>query len=180
VLVVVLWFETQASSRDRYLLIPALVSLAIPQLVIGGGQYSLFLALGIEGTATGLFIAHFTPVMAYVAIVLAGPWRGFDNRYMAAARALSSSPLRNVLRIKLPMLKASLLTAAAVGFGVSMVQFVPAQLAAAGRYSTLPMEAVTLTSGGNRSLTAAYALALAIPPLLVFLASGLLGRPRWR
>ena len=42
------------------------------------------------------------------------------------------------------------------------------------------MEAVTLASGGSRPLTAAYALALALPPLLAFLAAALLGRPRWR
>jgi ABC-type uncharacterized transport system YnjBCD permease subunit len=42
------------------------------------------------------------------------------------------------------------------------------------------MEAVTLASGGNRQLTAAFALALAVPPLLAFLGAALLGRPRWR
>jgi len=63
---------------------------------------------------------------------------------------------------------------------VSIAQFVPAQLIAAGRHATLPMEAVTLSSGGSRALTAAFAMALAVPPLLAFLAAALLGRPRWR
>ena len=35
-------------------------------------------------------------------------------------------------------------------------------------------------SGGNRALTAAFALALAVPPLLAFLLAAMLGRPRWR
>jgi ABC-type uncharacterized transport system YnjBCD permease subunit len=42
------------------------------------------------------------------------------------------------------------------------------------------MEAVTLSSGGSRSLTAAYALALSLPPLVAFLLAGWLARPRWR
>ena len=99
---------------------------------------------------------------------------------VAAARALAASKLSAWRRVKLPLLKAPLLTATAIGFAVSIAQFVPAQLIAAGRFSTLPMEAVTLASGGNRPLTAAFALALAVPPLLAFLAAALLGRPRWR
>jgi putative thiamine transport system permease protein len=60
------------------------------------------------------------------------------------------------------------------------VQFVPAQLIGAGRVVTLPIEAVTLTSGGDRALTAAFALTLAVPPLIAFALAGFLGRPRWR
>ena len=99
---------------------------------------------------------------------------------MAAARALAVSRFSAWRRGKLSLLKAPLLTAAAIGFAVSIAQFVPAQLIAAGRFSTLPMEAVTLSSGGNRPLTAVFALALAVPPLLAFLGAALLGRPRWR
>ena len=55
------------------------------------------------------------------------------------------------IRVKLPLLKAPLLTSAAIGFAVSIVQFVPAQLIAAGRYSSLPMEAVTLSSGWEQA-----------------------------
>ena len=176
----VTWFETQPRARDKLVLGLAVLSLTLPQLAVAGGQYRLFLDLGITGTLVGLFLAHLAPVAAYVLIVLAGPWRAFDARYVQAARALSAAPRRAFLAVKLPLLKAPLLTAAAIGFAVSIVQFVPAQLVAAGRYATLPMEAVTLSSGGSRPLMAAFALALALPPLLAFLAAALLGRPRWR
>ena len=176
----VLWFETQAPRHDRWVIGLALAALALPQLASAGGQYRLFLPWGLTGTLTGLFLAHLTPVTAYVLIVLAGPYRAFDRRYVAAARALAATPLSAWRRVKLPLLKAPLLTAAAIGFAVSIAQFVPAQLIAAGRFSTLPMEAVALASGGNRPLTAAFALALAVPPMLAFLAAALWGRPRWR
>ena len=176
----VLWFETQGVERDRWVIGLALLALALPQLASAGGQYRLFLPLGLTGSLSGLFLAHLTPVAAYVLIVLAGPYRAFDHRYVAAARALAASRLAAWRRVKLPLLKAPLATAAAIGFAVSIAQYVPAQLIAAGRFSTLPMEAVTLASGGNRPLTAAFALALAVPPLVAFLAAALLGRPRWR
>ena len=179
-LLAVLWFETQPQPRDRWLIWLALLSLAVPQLAVAGGQYRLFLEAGLGGTLPGLFLSHLTPTLAYVMIVLSGPYRAFDGRYMQAARALGTSSLASLLRVKLPLLKAPLLTAAAIGFAVSIMQYVPAQLIAAGRFATLPMEAVTLASGGSRPLTAAYALALAVPPLLAFLFAGILGRPRWR
>ena len=179
-LLAVLWLETQPQRRDRWLLWLALLSLAVPQLAVAGGQYSLFLGTNLGGTLPGLFLAHLTPTLAYVLIVLSGPYRAFDSRYTQAARSLQASPMAALLRVKLPLLKAPLLTAAAIGLAVSIVQYVPAQLIAAGRFATLPMEAVTLSSGGSRPLTAAFALALTLPPLLAFLLAGILGRPRWR
>lgn len=176
----VLWFETQPQARDRWPLGLALLCLALPQLAMAGGQYRLFLSAGLTGNFFGLLLAHLTPAAAYALVVLQGPYRAFDGRYMAAARSLSVPTLSAWRKVKLPLLKAPLLTAGAIAFAVSIVQFVPAQLVAAGRYSTLPMEAVTLASGGSRSLTATYALALAVPPLLAFLLAARLGRPRWR
>lgn len=176
----ILWFETQPPRRDVWLIGFALLSLALPQLAVAAGQYRLFLALGATGTLPGLCLAHLAPAIAYVAIVLQGPYRAFDGRYMKVAHSLQTSHPAALLLVKLPLLKAPLLTATAIAFAVSIGQFVPAQLIAAGRYSTLPMEAVTLSAGGNRPLAATFALALAIPPLIAFLAAALLGRPRWR
>jgi putative thiamine transport system permease protein len=175
----VMWLETQSPERDRWLLLVAAFVLCLPSLVIGLGQYRLFLQLGISGTMLAMFFAHVLPVAAYLFIMLQGPYRGFDQRYAAAAQGLGVSTPRFLVNVKWPMLKAALFSSFAVGFAVSMAQYVPAQLAAAGRFSTLSMEAVTLTSGGNRALTAAYGLALMALPLIVFLGAARLGRPRW-
>jgi putative thiamine transport system permease protein len=176
----VLWLESVPQSKDKGLLWLSAFALCLPALVIGLGQYRLFLALGISGTATAMFFAHILPVAAYVFIMLQGPYRGFDDRFRSAASGLRASRAHFLRQVKWPMLKAALLSAFAVGFAVSMAQYVPAQLAAAGRFSTLPMEAVTLTSGGNRALTAAYGLALMALPLIVFVVAGRLGRSRWK
>lgn len=180
VVLVVLWLEAMGRAGDRLVIGLAVAALSLPQLASAGGQYRLFLPLDLTATLPGLFLAHLTPVAAYVLIVLVGPWRAFDMRYVQVARSLSASRPRALLRIRLPLLRAPVATAAAIGFAVSIGQFVPAQLIASGRFSTLPMEAVALAAGGNRALTAAFALALAVPPLLAFLAAARLGRPRWR
>ena len=175
----VAWLEWQSALRDRWMLAASVLTLCLPTLVIGLGEYRLLLQLGMTGTAPGLFIVHVIPVTAYQFILLQEPYRGFDCRWRSASDGLSVSPSRFLAQIKWPLLKAPLFAAAAVGFAVSMAQYVPAQLAAAGRFSTLPMEAVTLTTGSNRALLAAYALVLMALPLVAFLLVGILGRSRW-
>jgi putative thiamine transport system permease protein len=175
----VAWLEGVKPSRDRLMLWLAAFTLCLPSLVIGLGQYRLFLAFGITGTALAMFLAHVLPVAAYAFIMLHGPYRGFDRRWQATAAGLGQNRAAFLMKIKWPLLKAPLLSTFAVGFAVSMAQYVPAQLAAAGRFATLPIEAVTLSSGGNRALVATYGAALMALPLIVFLAASWLGRPRW-
>jgi putative thiamine transport system permease protein len=175
----VAWLETQPQRHDRFMLLLSGTALCLPALLIALGQYKLFLAGGITGTGTALFFAHSIPVTAYAFIMLHGSYRGFDARWQAVSSGLMASRRTFLTSIKWPLLKAPLLSTWAVAFAVSVVQFVPAQLAAAGRFSTLPMEAVTLSSGGNRGLIAAYALTLAVLPLLAFTIASRFGRARW-
>jgi putative thiamine transport system permease protein len=62
-----------------------------------------------------------------------------------------------------------------VGFAVSVAQYLPTLFVGAGRFNTVTTEAVTLASGAQRSLTAAYAWLQWLLPALVF-AAGRLGR----
>jgi putative thiamine transport system permease protein len=177
---VVTWLETQPKKLDRIAYSAATAMLCLPALLVALGQYRLLLWLGGTGTWVGLMFAHLLSVTAYVVVMLAGPYRAFDPRWQSASRGLGTSRAAFLLKIKWPMLKAPLLSALAIGFAVSIAQFVPAQLAAAGRFSTLPMEAVTLSGGGNRALIAVYALVLMALPLIMFQISSWASRPRWR
>jgi putative thiamine transport system permease protein len=175
-----IWFETMRAEFDRYALAVAALVLCLPALVLGLAEYRLLLQLNLTGTASGLFLVHLVPALAYAFIMLMGPYRSFDPRWQASAAGLGTSPWIFRTRIKWPLLKAPLLSAFAVAVAVAIAQYVPAQLAAAGRFSTLPMEAVTLSSGGNRALIAAHGLLLAAFPLLVFVMAHWFGRARFR
>ena len=172
----IFWLETVPEKLDTPLLACAIAALALPSLLIADGQYLAFLNLGLNGTWVGVFLAHLTPVFAYVFIVLKGPYRAFDPRYRSVSLGLNTDQYRFWLSVKLAMMKPALAAAAAVGIGVSIAQYVPTQLIAAGRMTTLPIEAVTLSSGGNRPLLAVFALMLAVVPALAFVAAARLGR----
>jgi putative thiamine transport system permease protein len=179
VLAIVVWLETLPQRFDRLAMFAATLMLCVPALLVSLGQYRLLLQLGWIGTGFGLFSAHLLPVMAYVFVMLQGPYRGYDQRWLSVGQGLGVARFKFLMQVKWPMLRGAITSAGAIGFAVSIVQFVPAQLAAAGRFSTLPMEAVTLSSGGNRALISAYALVLMLLPLLGFIGAAWFSKSRW-
>jgi putative thiamine transport system permease protein len=75
---------------------------------------------------------------------------------------------RVLWRVRLPMLLRPVLVAAAVGFAVSVGQYLPTLLIGMGRVTTLTTEAVALSSGGDRRLIGVYALSQTVMPLVGF------------
>ena len=154
------------------------VPLLVPQIAFLFGVQVLLIRIGLDGTLLAVVWAYIVFVLPYVFLSLADPFRALDPRYAAGAAALGAKGGRIFLTIKLPLLTLSVLVAAAVGFAVSVGQYLPTLFAGAGRVDTLTTEAVTLAGGGDRRIIgmlaiaqsalplAAYGFALAIPALL--------------
>jgi putative thiamine transport system permease protein len=68
----------------------------------------------------------------------------------------------------------------AVGFAVSVAQYLSTQFVGAGRHTTVTTEALTLASGGQRTLMAAFALLQALLPALAFGAAWWIARRQAR
>ena len=66
------------------------------------------------------------------------------------------------------MLSRAILVAAAVGFAVSVGQYLPTVLIGAGRLETITTEAVALASGGNRRVIGVYAFLQMLLPAAGF------------
>ncbi|MCU0912425.1 MAG: ABC transporter permease subunit [Rhodobacteraceae bacterium] len=163
------------STRSLWLLYTPLL---VPQVAFLLGLQTLALGAGARDGRLAVIAAHLVFVLPYVFLSLADAWRAWDARHGTLARALGASRNRTLLAIRLPMLLRPILTAAAVGFAVSVGQYLPTLLIGGGRVGTLTTEAVALASGGDRRLigmtalaqTAAvllpFALALALPRIL--------------
>jgi putative thiamine transport system permease protein len=82
--------------------------------------------------------------------------------------------------VKLPMLAGPLMTAAAIGFAVSVAQYLPTLFMGAGRVATLTTEAVTLSSGSDRRVVGVYAFLQAMLPFLAYGAAVLIPAMLWR
>jgi putative thiamine transport system permease protein len=178
VVLTVAWFEAAPPGWDARVLPLVLAPLVLPQLLLLVGLYCGALALHLDGSLIGLAWAHLLLVLPYTFTALAPAWRSFDRRYEWSALTLGRSRLAFWWQVKGPLLAAPLASALAIGFAVSVAQYLATQFIGAGRHATLTTEAVTLASGGQRNLAAAFGLLQALLPGLVFGAAAWLGRRR--
>jgi len=150
--------------------------LIVPQISFMFGLQVLSIWLGVDASFPALVLAHLVFVLPYVFLSLSDPWRAHDRRHDLIAAGLGMSRSRTLIRIRLPMLTRAILTAAAVGFSVSVGQYLPTVLIGAGRLTTVTTEAVALAAGGNRRVIGVYAFMQTLLPFLAFaIATGLPG-----
>jgi putative thiamine transport system permease protein len=153
------------STRALWLLY---LPLLVPQVAFLPGLQTLFLGLGIESGRLSVMAAHLVFVLPYVFLSLSEPFRAWDARYGTVAATLGAGADGVLWRVRLPMLLAPILTAFAVGFAVSVGQYLPTLLVGGGRVPTLTTEAVALASGGDRRAIGVWSLAQTAAALLPF------------
>lgn len=176
VALVVAWLEAVPAAWDARVLPLVLAPLVLPQLLLLVGLYRGALALQLDGSVWGLAWAHGLLVLPYTFTALAPAWRSFDHRYEWSALTLGRSRLAFWWQVKRPLLAAPLASALAIGFAVSVAQYLATQFIGAGRHATLTTEAVTLASGGQRNLAAAFGLLQALLPAGAFALAAWVGR----
>lgn len=145
-----------------------LLALALPVVLWVYGLHLLSLAWGWDLTLRGVWLAHTLMVLPYTLVALAPAYHGFDVRYAHLCASLGQPHWRFLVRVKWPMLKAALVSAFAVGFAVSVAQYLPTLYVGGGRISTVTTEAVALAAGGQRSLAAAHACLQWLLPAMMF------------
>ena len=173
-LLAIAWLEAEDRAgvkRRANVFHPIYLPLLLPQIAFMFGAQVFAVKLGIDGTLPAVAWAHFLFVFPYVLLALADPWKALDPRYARSAAALGSSPTGTLVRIKLPILLRPILIASAIGFAVSVAQYVPTLFVGGGRVATLTTEAVALASGGDRRVVGALAVLQSLLPLIVYLAA---------
>ncbi len=151
--------------------------LLIPQAAFLFGAQILLVQAGLDGGWTALIWSHLLFVLPYVFLSLSEPYRALDPRYARTASCLGAASARVFWKVKLPLLTRAILIAAAIGFSVSIGQYLPTVFAGGGRLATLTTEAVGLAGGGDRRVIGAYAILQALLPFVAFSIAILL--PRW-
>ena len=149
----------------------AYAPLLVPQIAFLYGFQVVLVQLALDGRWLAVAWSHFVFVLPYVFLSLADPWRALDVRYPRSAAALGATPWQALLRVRIPMLARPIGVAFAIGFAVSVGQYLPTLFAGAGRIATLTTEAVTLSSGADRRILGVYTFLQAALPLLVYVAA---------
>jgi putative thiamine transport system permease protein len=154
-----------------------LLPLLVPQIAFLFGVQVGLLRLRLDGQWWTLLWSHLLYVVPYMLLSLAQPYRAFDERYMLQARGLGKSYWRALWRVKWPMLLRPIMYAMAIGFAVSLAQYLPTLYVGAGRFSTLTTEVVALGVSADRRVLGVYATVQWLLPMLIF--SLALWLPRW-
>lgn len=151
--------------------------LLLPQVGFLFGVQVLWVTFDIDASLPAVIWTHLLFVLPFVYLALADPYRALDPRIERSARVLGASPARVLLRIKLPLLLRPVAAAAALGFAVSVAQYLATMFAGGGRIATLASEAIGMASGADRRLLGVVAFAQAALPLIAF--SIALAVPAW-
>jgi putative thiamine transport system permease protein len=174
----VAWLELALPQWDTALRRLLYLPLLLPGVLWVVGIHRLALAGTLTGTWLGVLLAHLLAVLPYTLIALSPAYQAFDTRYESLSATLGKSRWGFLSQVKWPLLRQSLWSTAAVGFAVSVAQFLPTLYIGEGRIVTVTTEAVTLSSGGQRSLIAAFAWLQWLLPAIAFSLAAWLGRPR--
>lgn len=145
-----------------------LLPLLLPQIGFLPGLTTAFLRLGLPPGWLAVLWAELLFTFPYALIVLAGPWQALDPAMLRSAAGLGAAPWCCLWRVKLPLLLRPIAAAAAVGFAVSVAQYLAVLLPGAGRVVTLGTEAVALASGADRRAAAVMGLLQMVLPLLAY------------
>lgn len=172
----ILWLESEIDDKSTMFINSAYLTLIFPQIGFLYGLNVVMLRAGLGGSWLTVTWVHVLFVLPYMIMTLRDSWRAFDPRFARAAAALGASPFRILLAVKLPVLLRPLLAAAAVGFSVSVAQYLSTLFIGAGRIATLTTEAVALSSGSDRRIVAILAVLQAVLPLLMFASALMLPR----
>ena len=165
------WEARSGRSRSGRALKSLFVPLLVPQVAFLFGLQILFSFLGQDGTFPAVLLAHLVFVFPYVFLSLSDPWWSWDLRYGQLTRALGHTADFVFWRVRLPMLARAGLSAAALGFAVSVGLYLPTLIIGAGRWPTITTETVALASGGDRRIAGATALLQALLPFAGFAAA---------
>lgn len=144
------------------------VPILLPQIGFLFGLHVLLIYLNLNGSICAIIALHLMYVLPYVYLTLKGPYLAYNENYLLEANRLNNRPWRHYFVIKIAMLKPALFTAFAMGFSVSIAQYLPTLIAGEGRHSTLTTEAVAQAASGNRKQVGSMALLQAFFPVIVF------------
>lgn len=151
--------------RTEWMLLP----LFLPVLPLVVGQYQLTLWLELSPSWVAVLMAHMLWVLPYVYLVLKPAYQALPADQLLCARTLGLGPMALLLRIKCPLLLRPLCAALALGFSVSLAQYLPTIFIGAGRIDTLTTETLTRFAGGDKRLLGAQTLVLVLLAFAVYL-----------
>ena len=98
--------------------------MATPEIVLGASLLTLFLQMRFATGFTTIFIAHVMFIISYVVVTVKARLVGFDRHLEEAAMDLGANEWTTFRKVTLPLIAPAILSAALLGFAISIDDFV--------------------------------------------------------
>ncbi len=114
-----------------------LLPMLVPGVLIAVGVFYIYIRLQIVNTMAGIVIAHTVLALPFVVLTMLAAFRGFDFRQEQAAMSLGASRLSAFLRVTLPQVNVSVISAALFVFIISLDEVIVGLFVAGGENTVL-------------------------------------------
>lgn len=122
-----------SSMLSGFFMLPMLV----PLILIAIGIFFLYSRLGLNGSLTGLVLAHTVLALPFVVIAVGNGLRSYDMSQHKVAQSLGASDLVAFFTVTLPQIRISVLSGAVFAFITSFDEVVVGLFIASGSNETL-------------------------------------------
>ncbi|WP_328991610.1 ABC transporter permease subunit [Kribbella sp. NBC_01245] len=138
--------------------------IAVPSVVIGLGLLVAFSRppLVLNGTRWIVVIAHLVLMIAFSYGTVSAALSRIDGSFAQVAASLGASPARVLLRVRLPMLLPSIISAASLSIALSMGEVGATIMVYPASWRTLPVSVFALTDRGQTFVAAAESFVLLV------------------
>ena len=117
----------------------SMLSLMLPELVLGLSLLSWFALLKLELSLFTVAVAHVTLTMPFVILVIGARLKGMEPSYEDAARDLGATETQVLTRVTLPLLAPAVATAFILAFLLSFDDFLVTFYTNGAGFDTLPV-----------------------------------------
>jgi putative spermidine/putrescine transport system permease protein len=150
--------------------------LVLPPFAVALGLDVLLLRLRVPAEA-GVVLLLTVAAVPYTTIVMRAAHAAHDRHYEEEARVLGATAWQTVRAVQLPMLAPALAGAAFLAFLAGWSDYVVTLLVGGGRLVTLPvLIASAAAATGNDAQVAVLALTSVLPPVVLLVLVGSIGR----
>jgi putative spermidine/putrescine transport system permease protein len=129
------------TSRSRWadlVWLAIMAPLVVPIVLIGISLFFVYARFELNGTLTGLILAHAMHAVPYVFVTVASGLATFDANQPRVAQSLGASPFYAFMTVTLPQIRFSVLAGAFLAFLASFDEVVIALFVSGGEHTTLP------------------------------------------
>lgn len=159
--------------RGKGLVLGLLIApMLTPIIIMGVGDYELFLRWKITGSLVGFFFAHLVHAIPYVVITVSGVLLSFDRRLEIAAQSLGASPAKVFGGIVVPVIIPGVLAGFVFAFISSFDETVIALFLSDPNFRTLPVKMYSsMTQEVDPTIAVAASVIMVLAVLLLSLVS---------